>query len=115
MSSPMMQQMLSDPETMRALMRMNPQLNRLMEQRPEIARLLEDPEMLRQSMQMATNPALMREMMRNSDRAMGQLDVMPGGHNALRRAHEEFADPLYEAMAAGQNGATGPAIDYAQT
>merc|ERR1719316_2293803 len=113
MSSPMMQQMLSDPETMRAMMRMNPQLNRLMEQRPEIARILEDPEMLRQSMQMATNPALMREMMRNSDRAMGQLDVMPGGHNALRRAHEEFADPLFSAMTAGgQEDAAANVAEY---
>merc|ERR1719316_1823216 len=98
MSSPMMQQMLGDPETMRAMMRMNPQLNRLMEERPEIARVLEDPETLQQSMRMMANPELMREMTRNADRAIGNLDALPGGHNALRRAHEEFADPLYAAM-----------------
>ena len=73
------QQMMSNPETMREMVRMNPQLNRLMEQRPEIARILEDPEMLQQSMRMAANPSLMREMMRNADRAMGHLDAMPGG------------------------------------
>merc|ERR1719331_474068 len=100
----MVQQMLSDPETVRAMMRMNPQMNQLMEQRPEIARILEDPEMLQQSMRMAANPSLMREMTRNADRAIGRLDVMPGGHNALLHAHEDVADPIFAAMAAGDDG-----------
>merc|ERR1719379_3282778 len=104
MNSPMVQQMMSDPEKVRAMMRMNPQMNQLMEQRPEIARILEDPEMLQQSMQMMRNPALMREMTRNADRAMGNLDAMPGGHNALVRAHEEFSDPIFAALS-GANGA----------
>jgi len=98
LNSPMVQQMMSNPDTIRAMARLNPQLNQLMEQRPEIARLLEDPEMLQQSMRMMANPALMREMTRNADRAIGQLDAMPGGHNALRRAHEEYADPLFDAI-----------------
>ena len=72
MNSPMVQQMLSDPDTLRAMIRMNPQLNQLMEQRPEIARILEDPETIQQSLRMAANPALMREMMRNADRAVGE-------------------------------------------
>merc|ERR1719222_428046 len=105
MSSPMVQQMMSDPETVRAMMRMNPQLNELMERRPEIARLLEDPEVLQQSMRMISNPSLMREMTRNADRAIGQLDAMPGGHDALVRAHADFADPLFEAMAGTGTGA----------
>merc|ERR1719163_460384 len=112
----MVQQMMSNPETLRAMMRMNPQMSRLMEERPEIARILEDPETLQQSMQMMANPSLMREMMRNADRSIGNLDVMPGGHNALRRAHEEVADPIFDAMAGGQ-GATPaiPVAEYAQT
>ena len=28
---------------------------------------------------MVANPSLMREMTRNADRALGQLDAMPGG------------------------------------
>jgi ubiquilin len=116
MSSPMVQQMMSDPETVRAMMRMNPQMNQLMEQRPEIARILEDPEMLQQSMRMAANPSLMREMIRNADRSIGNLDVMPGGHNALRRAHEEVADPLFDAMAGGQGETQGSLVaEYSQT
>merc|ERR1719487_1400431 len=94
----MVQQMMSNPEMMRSMIRMNPQLNQMMEQRPEIARILEDPEVLQQSMQMMRNPSLMREMQRNADRAIGQLDVMPGGHNALVRAHQDIADPLMNAL-----------------
>lgn len=106
MNSPMMQQMMSNPETMRSMMRMNPRMNQLMEQRPEIARMLEDPELMQQSMRMMANPELMREMTRNQDRAMGQLNVMPGGHQALVRAHEEYMDPLHAAMSGG-SGAAG--------
>merc|ERR1719401_129768 len=116
MSSPMVQQMMSDPETVRAMMRMNPQLSQLMERRPEIARLLEDPELLRQSMQMMANPALMREMTRNADLAMGRLDAMPGGHSALVQAHQDFTDPLFEAISGAGNGSGDAAsvATYAQ-
>ena len=114
MNSPMFQQMMSNPEMLRAMVRMNPQLNELMEQRPEIARMLEDPELLQQSLRMVANPSLMREMTRNADRALGQLDAMPGGHNALVRAHEEFADPLFEAMAGGSSNPSSAPVDYSQ-
>merc|ERR1719343_1392515 len=106
MNSPFVQQLMGNPDMVRAMMRMNPQMNQLMEQRPEIARMLEDPEVIQQSMEMMRNPALMREMQRNSDRALGNLDVMPGGHNALVRAHEEFADPIFPAL----SGTSGEAI-----
>jgi ubiquilin len=114
MNSPAVQQMMSNPETIRAMMRMNPQLNQLIEQRPEIGRLLDDPEILQQSMRMMANPSLMREMTRNQDRAIGQLNAIPGGMNALARAHEEIADPLFEAFQGGGNNASGEINTYAQ-
>eukprot|EP00411_Alexandrium_monilatum_P035343 CAMPEP_0175357898 /NCGR_PEP_ID=MMETSP0095-20121207/14722_1 /TAXON_ID=311494 /ORGANISM="Alexandrium monilatum, Strain CCMP3105" /LENGTH=600 /DNA_ID=CAMNT_0016655615 /DNA_START=74 /DNA_END=1876 /DNA_ORIENTATION=+ len=115
MQSPMVQQMMSDPETVRAMMRMHPQLNQLMEERPEIGRMLEDPEVLQQSMRMMANPSLMREMTRNADRAIGNLDAMPGGHSALVQAHQEFADPIFEALAGPAGGAAAQnAAAYAQ-
>jgi ubiquilin len=108
MNSPMVQQMMSDPEMIRTMMRMNPRMNQLMEQRPEIARMLEDPEVIQQSMRMMQNPELMREMVRNQDRSLSNLDVMPGGHQALVNAHSQFLDPLHAAMS-GSNGAAGTA------
>merc|ERR1719440_512311 len=104
MDSPMVQQMMSNPETMRAMMSMNPRMQQLMEQRPEIARMLEDPEVMRQSMQMMRNPSLMREMQRNQDLSIGRLDAMPGGHNALVRAHEDLIDPMMSAISGGGSG-----------
>merc|ERR1719198_2624272 len=114
MDSPFMQQMMSNPETVRSMMRMNPRMEQLMEQRPEIARMLEDPEMIQQSMRMMRNPSLTREAQRNADLAMGHLDVMPGGHNALMRAHEEMVDPVMAAFSdSGPNGG-GTVADYSQ-
>merc|ERR1719326_1263912 len=101
MESPMVQQMMSNPEMLRAMVRMNPQMNELMERNPQMARMLEDPEAIQQAMRMATNPELMREMLRNQDRAMGRLDVMPGGHAALTQLHNEVLDPLHNAMHSG--------------
>jgi hypothetical protein len=50
-----------------------------------------------QAMQMARNPAMMREMMRTQDRAMSNLESMPGGFNALRRLYTEVQEPLMSA------------------
>merc|ERR1719473_1363068 len=92
---------------MRAMIRMNPQMNDLIERNPQMARMLEDPELMQQAMRAAANPSLMREMMRNQDQAMGRLDVMPGGHAALTQLHNEFIDPLHNAMGAGQQSGAG--------
>merc|ERR1719456_1487291 len=90
---------------------MNPQLQSLMESNPEVARILEDPEVLQQSMRAIRNPALMREMMRQSDRSMSNLETVPGGMDALRRMHNDIADPMYDALqgsgAEGANRGTG--------
>jgi len=107
MNSPMVQQMMSDPDTLQNMLRMNPRMNQLMEQRPEIARMLQDPELIQQSMRMMQNPELMREMQRQQDRGMANLDVMPGGHAALMQAHQDILDPLHAAMAPGGDGAAG--------
>jgi len=110
-----MQSMLNNPEMMRNMMRMNPQLNQAMEQNPELARMMEDPDVMNQTMQMMRNPSLMREMQRNQDRAIGNLDVMPGGHNALVRAHEDVIDPLMGAITGtSQSGASGTTNTYSQ-
>merc|ERR1719183_959664 len=110
MASPMVQEMLANPEIMRNMIQMNPQLRQLMEQRPELARILEDPETLQQSARMMANPSLMREMMRQQDTALGRLDAMPGGHAALQQIHSDVVDPLHSAMH-GSNGADGTRVN----
>jgi len=107
MNNPMVEAMMSSPEMMQMMLQMNPQLQQLCEQNPEIRRILEDPETLQQSMRAMRNPQLMREMMRNADRGMAQLNTIPGGEDALRRLHTEMIDPLNDAMSGGQPGQAG--------
>lgn len=70
MNSPMMDSMMNNPEMLRAMLHANPQMREVMENNPELAHILNDPQLLRQSMQTQRNPQLMREMMRNTDRAL---------------------------------------------
>ena len=50
----------------------------LMERNPELNHMLNNPEILRQTMEIARNPAMMQELMRNQDRAMSNLESVPG-------------------------------------
>jgi hypothetical protein len=49
-----------------------------MERNPELNHMLNNPEILRQTMEIARNPAMMQELMRNQDRAMSNLESIPG-------------------------------------
>ena len=50
-----------------------------MESNPELRHVMNDPETLRQAMEVARNPDLMREQMRMMDRSMQQLEMLPEG------------------------------------
>ena len=99
MQSPMTQSLLNNPELLRSMFDSNPQLREVMDRNPQLAHVLNDPAMLRESMQAASNPEMMREMMRRNDRALSNLDAQPGGFNALRQHFQDIQDPLMEAMA----------------
>ena len=94
----LMESLMSNPETMRAVFNSNPQTQQLLERNPEVARMLSDPAVLRQTMELARNPQLMREQMRATDRAMSNLDVHPEGFQALRRLYEDVQAPLADAL-----------------
>ncbi|EME32506.1 ubiquilin [Galdieria sulphuraria] len=108
MNSPMMQSLLQNPELMRSMMMNNPQMRQLMEQNPELSHVMNDPQVLRQAMEMASNPSLMAEMMRNTDRAMANIEMMPGGFDALRRMYSNIQEPLYQSASemTGNNEST---------
>uniref|UniRef100_A0A8C9G2C0 Ubiquilin 1 n=1 Tax=Pavo cristatus TaxID=9049 RepID=A0A8C9G2C0_PAVCR len=46
---------------------------------------------------LARNPAMMQEMMRNQDRALSNLESIPGGYNALRRMYTDIQEPMLNA------------------
>jgi ubiquilin len=69
----------------------------MIERNPEIGHIINDPSFIRQTMDMARNPELMREMMRNNDRALANLETIPGGFNHLRRMYHTLQEPLESA------------------
>ncbi|KDD75681.1 hypothetical protein H632_c552p0, partial [Helicosporidium sp. ATCC 50920] len=101
--------MLSDPTALQAALRSSPMLGAMADANPQVAQLLADPALAQQVAQMALNPSLMQEHTRAMDRALSNLESMPGGFAALRQAHEQIQEPLYRAAddAAEQAGAEG--------
>lgn len=98
MINPMMQQMMSNPGNMRSLLGSMQRMQMLMDQNPEVNHLLSNPDVLRESLEMVRNPAALQEVMRNYDRALNNMESMPGGHNVLRRMYTEFQEPLLSAF-----------------
>lgn len=97
MNSPMMQSVLSNPDLIHQMMMSNPQMQNLVERNPEIGHMLNNPDLMRQTLEMARNPNMMQEMMRNQDRALSNLESLPGGFNALQRMYTEYQEPMMNA------------------
>lgn len=97
LDNPLVQSIMSNPDTMRNMLSSNPQMQQIMERNPEIGHLMNNPEMMRQTMEMIRNPAMMQEMMRNQDRALSNLESIPGGFNALRRLYTDIQEPMLNA------------------
>merc|ERR1719228_449793 len=94
-------------EIIRTLIQGNPQMQQLIERNPEVGHMLNNPDILRQTMEVARNPAMLQEMMRNQDRALSNLESMPGGFNALRRLYTDVQEPMMNAAQEGF-GAANP-------
>ncbi|CAH8653417.1 unnamed protein product [Dicrocoelium dendriticum] len=99
LENPMVQSLMSNPEVIRSLFQANPQIQELMERNPEVSHMLNNPELLRQSLEIARNPAMMQEMVRNYDRALSNLEAVPGGMNHLQRIFRDIQEPLMNAAA----------------
>ncbi|XP_010212670.1 PREDICTED: ubiquilin-1-like, partial [Tinamus guttatus] len=97
MENPFVQSMLSNPDLMRQLIMANPQMQQLIQRNPEISHMLNNPDIMRQTLELARNPAMMQEMMRNQDRALSNLESIPGGYNALQRMYTDIQEPMLNA------------------
>ncbi|PKA47814.1 Polyubiquitin [Apostasia shenzhenica] len=109
---PVIQNVMNNPDLMRNLIMNNPQMREILDRNPDLAHVLNDPSTLRQTLEAARNPELMREMMRNTDRAMSNIESSPEGFNMLRRMYETVQEPFLNAttMAAnsGSNAGSNP-------
>lgn len=59
--------------------------------------MLSNPELLRQTMEMARNPSMLQELMRTQDRALSNLESIPGGYSALQRMYRDIQEPMLNA------------------
>ncbi|KAL7104109.1 hypothetical protein ACP275_08G223700 [Erythranthe tilingii] len=98
---PFVQNIMNNPETIRNIITDNPQMREFIDRNPDIAHILNDPETLRQAMEPTHSPEIMRERMRNNDRAMSNIESFPGGFNMLRQMYENVQEPL-EALLGAQ-------------
>jgi len=96
-NSQLFQDLISNPDHLRAMLSMNPQMQQLIERNPEINHILNNNEILRHSMEMIRNPSAFQELMRTQDRALSNLESLPGGYNALRRMYTELQEPMLNA------------------
>lgn len=97
MDSPIFQDLISHPDYIRTVLRSNPTTQQLMERNPEISHMLNNPEVIRQAMETIRNPAAFQELMRTQDRALSNIESLPGGFDALRRMYTEFQEPMLNA------------------
>lgn len=99
LNNPLVQNLMTNPENMRSLITSNPQMQELMDRNPEINHMLNNPELLRQTMELARNPAMLQELMRSHDRAISNLESIPGGYSALQRMYRDIQEPMLNAAA----------------
>ncbi|KAJ1906858.1 hypothetical protein IWQ60_011986 [Tieghemiomyces parasiticus] len=90
----LLQSMLGNPDLRRLLLNANPEVRKVLEKNPELNQIMEDPAFLQQTAQMAQNPSLMREVMRNNDRAIANLEMAPGGFNHLLNIYRNYQQPM---------------------
>ncbi|KAL8092182.1 hypothetical protein AgCh_034470 [Apium graveolens] len=101
MNTPAIQNLMNNPDIMRSLIMSNPQMRDIIDRNPELSHILNDPAILRQTLEAARNPELMREMMRNTDRQMSNIESSPEGFNMLRRMYENVQEPFLNATTMG--------------
>jgi hypothetical protein len=80
---------MANPALMERLVMANPQMQALAQRNPDLAHALRDPGTLRQILETARNPALMREQQRHTDRAMQNIEMMPGGPSTPTHARRQ--------------------------
>ncbi|KAK6946528.1 Ubiquitin-associated domain, partial [Dillenia turbinata] len=107
MNMPAIQNLMNNPDLLRGLIMSNPQMRELIDRNPELAHILNDPGILQQTLEAARNPELMREMMRNTDRAMNNIESSPEGFNMLRRMYENVQEPFLNATTMSRDSGDG--------
>ncbi|XP_066477774.1 ubiquilin-1-like [Tiliqua scincoides] len=100
MQHPFLQNLFGDTEQVRQMILSVPQMQQLAEQNPEINHILNNSDFLREMIDIATSPAVMDEIIRNHDRALSNLESIPGGYSALQQLYNDIEAPMLNAVQA---------------
>lgn len=100
MQHPLVQNLFGDTEQVRQMILSVPQMQQLAEQNPEISHILNNSDFLREMIDIATSPAVMDEIIRNHDRALSNLESIPGGYSALQQLYNDIEAPMLNAVQA---------------
>jgi ubiquilin len=98
MDNPMYASMFNNPDLLKGIMESNPQFKKILDSNPELRHVMNDPAAMNEMMRTMRNPTLRREMMRNTDRMMSNIESMPGGFNELRKMYKSIQEPMESAM-----------------
>merc|ERR1719411_2506678 len=98
MESPLMKQMFSSPQLMQNLFNSSPALQQLLKDNPQLRHVLKDPALMKHAMRAASNPEYYNEMLKNNDRALRNIESIPGGFSALSRLYNQIQKPMERAM-----------------
>uniref|UniRef100_A0A8C3T152 Ubiquilin 1 n=1 Tax=Chelydra serpentina TaxID=8475 RepID=A0A8C3T152_CHESE len=98
--NPLVQNILTNTDLVQEILLSNPQMQQLAEQNPEINHILRNPDFIREMIEVSSSPAMMQEMIRNRDRALSNLESIPGGHSALQQLYSEIEEPMMDAVQA---------------
>ncbi|KAK5642579.1 hypothetical protein RI129_008746 [Pyrocoelia pectoralis] len=92
-----MQYFYDNPELMRSFIMNNPRMQTLAERNPELNHLFNSPQLWQQTMELMRSPSMLQEILRNHDRALTNLESIPGGYNILQRFYEDVQEPMLDA------------------
>ncbi len=99
---PTVQNFMNNSDLMRTLIMSNLQMWDIIDRNPDLSHILNDPGTLQQTLDAARYPGLMREMMRNTNHAMSNIEASPEGFNMLRHMYETIQKPLLNAATMGR-------------
>ncbi len=101
---PVVQNFMNNSDLMCTLIMSNLQMWDIIDRNPNLTHILNDPGTLQQTLDATMNLELMREMMRNSDRAMNNIKASPEGFKMLKHMYEIIQEPLLNATTMGKEG-----------
>eukprot|EP01084_Bolivina_argentea_P106227 190157_1 len=98
MDNPMINSMFNNPEILQNIFSSSPALQQLLNDNPQLRHVLRDPSLMKHAMRAASNPEYYNEMLKNNDRALRNIESIPGGFSALSRLYNQIQRPMERAM-----------------